>query len=137
MLIDQLPTLSDPTGEEEIPIERGTNLYKIKLKNLPTRDVVIDPDLDKDSENPVQNKVLYNHINVIEEILNNVPPYTPVNKTAYMTKEVGRDAEGKLYTEPITQAEVERAVNDWLATHTFSGVVFTVHGKNLTLTSTD
>lgn len=62
MLIDQLPILADPTGDEEIAIECGTNLYKIKLKNLPTRDVVIDPDLDKDSENPVQNKVLYQHI---------------------------------------------------------------------------
>lgn len=137
MLIDQLPVLADPNGEEEIAIERGTNLYKIKLKNLPTRDVVIDPDLDKDSENPVQNKVLYQQINALEEVVNHIPPYMPVAKTAYMTKEVGRDAEGKLYTEPITQAEVERAVNDWLATHTFSGVVFTVHGKNLTLTSTD
>lgn len=62
MLIDQLPVLADPTGDEEIAIERGINLNKIKLKNLPTRDVVIDPVLDKDSENPVQNKVLYQHI---------------------------------------------------------------------------
>lgn len=137
MLIDQLPVLADPTGDDEIPIERGTNLYKIKLKNLPTCDVVIDPDLDKDSENPVQNKVLYRRIDAIEEVLNRIPPYMPVDKTAYMTKEVGRDAEGKLYTEPIAQAEVERAVNEWLATHTISGVVFTVHGKNLTLTPMD
>lgn len=137
MLIDQLPVLADPNGEEEIAIERGTSLYKIKLKNLPTRDVVIDPDLDKDSENPVQNKVLYRHIDALEEVVNRIPPYMPVQKDDAMVNPVGRDNEGKLFVAPVPQNQVERAVSDWLATHTLTGIVFTVNGKNLTLTPMD
>lgn len=102
MLIDQLPVLADPNGEEEIPIERGTSLYKIKLKNLPTR-----------------------------------PPYKPVLKDDSMVNPVGRDDEGKLYIAPVSQPQVERAVSDWLATHTLTGLVFSVNGKNLTLTPMD
>ena len=129
MLVDQLPTLSDPNGEEEIPIERGTNLYKIKVKNLPTRDVVVDLDLDEESTNPVQNKAIYDYLH------NKLTPYNPVMKTQEMTKDVGRDEQGKLYVEPIPEEEIEAAVDEWLKTHTIKGVVFTVHDKNLKLTS--
>lgn len=34
MLVDQLPTLSSPKVSDEVPIERGTNLFKIQLNGI-------------------------------------------------------------------------------------------------------
>lgn len=79
MIIDQLPLLSDPNSDDEIPIERGTSLYKTKVRRLMALNP-IEIDLD---------------------------------------------------------AEIQKAVFQWLETHTISGVMFTVSGKNLTLTSLD
>ena len=137
MLVDQLPVLSDPNGEDEIPIERGTNLYKVKLRNLPSHDVVVDPDLDKDSTNPVQNKVATRHIEEIEKTLSELRPYDPLLKTYDQTQPVGRDEQGHLFTAPVQDSAVQNAVAHWLETHTISGVVFTVSGKRLILTPMD
>ena len=137
MLVDQLPVLSDPNGEDEIPIERGTNLYKVKLRNLPSNSIVVDPDLDKDSTNPVQNKVATRHIEEIEKTLSELRPYDPLPKTYDQTQPVGRDEEGKLFTAPVSDLKVDAAVARWLETHTISGVVFTVSGKRLILTPMD
>lgn len=79
MIIDQLPLLPDPNSNDEIPIERGTSLYKTKVRTLMALNP-IEIDLD---------------------------------------------------------AEIQKAVFQWLETHTISGVMFTVSGKNLTLTSLD
>lgn len=34
MLVDQLPTLSSAKVSDEVPIERGTNLFKIQLNGI-------------------------------------------------------------------------------------------------------
>lgn len=36
MIVDQLPVLPAPKVSDEIPIERGTNLYKITVNGLLT-----------------------------------------------------------------------------------------------------
>lgn len=41
--------------------------------------------------------------------------YNPVSKTSGMTKAVGNDSEGKLWTEPVPAADVQTAANTWLS----------------------
>jgi hypothetical protein len=97
----------------------------------------IDPDLDEESQNAIMNGPVAKHLYVIEKTLSEIPPYEPVLKTDEMTQEVGRDAKGKLFTAKLSQTQVKRAVEEWLETHTISGVMFTVSGKRLILTPMD
>lgn len=138
MLVDQLPLLTDPNGDDEIPIERGTSLYKVKVRKLMENNQIdIDPDLDEESRNAIMNGPVAKHLYVIEKTISEIPPYEPVLKTDEMTQEVGRDAKGKLFTAKLSQTQVKRAVEEWLETHTISGVMFTVSGKRLILTPMD
>ena len=45
----------------------------------------------------------------------NTVDYNPVAKTSEMTKSVGKDSSGKLWTEPVESSEVVSATENWLS----------------------
>ena len=53
----------------------------------------------------------------IESTYVKLADYNPEAKTSAMTKVVGKDSSGKLWTEPVEQAEIISATESWLDTH--------------------